>query len=215
VKRLLGLFRRGAAGEGGAHDPTGDGPELRVLMICMGNICRSPTAEAVLRHKLEVAGLSARVAVDSAGTTGFHTGEAPDARAIRHAAQRGYALQALRARPVVAEDFERFDWVLAMDEHNLEALLRRAPAGAPARVGLLLEHARRFADEREVPDPYYGPPAGFEQVLDMVEDACEGLLQQLVRELDDAEPQAAPRAAESAGEAGEAGAPGRWAGPGG
>ncbi|MFY9509406.1 MAG: low molecular weight protein-tyrosine-phosphatase [Rubrivivax sp.] len=156
----------------------------RVLMVCTGNICRSPTAEAVLRSKIERAGLGRVVQVDSAGTTGYHAGEPPDARAQRHAKQRGYDLSALRARKVERADLERFDWVLAMDEGHLDWLQNLVPAGQGTRVGLLMEHARRFAGEREVPDPYYGAPAGFDRVLDLVEDACDGLLDRIATELD-------------------------------
>lgn len=156
----------------------------RVLMVCTGNICRSPTAEAVLRSKLEKAGLDRVVLVDSAGTQGSHSGEPPDARAQRHGQQRGYDLSALRARRLVRDDLERFDWVLAMDESHLERLRELAPAIGGGRVGLLMEHARRFAGEREVPDPYYGAPAAFEQVLDFVEDACDGLVDRLALELE-------------------------------
>jgi len=152
---------------------------VRVLMVCMGNICRSPTAEGVLRAKLGKAGLDRHVEVDSAGTHGHHAGEAPDRRAQKHAASRGYDLSRLRARRIVAADFERFDWVLAMDADNLERLRELRPDTAPARLGLLMEHALRHRDVGEVPDPYYGPPAGFERVLDLVEDACEGLLLRL------------------------------------
>ncbi len=153
--------------------------QLRVLMVCMGNICRSPTAEGVLRAKLQQAGLGGLVQVDSAGTHGYHTGEAPDPRAVRHAAQRGYHIAGLRARPVAPDDFARFDWLLAMDEDNLEWLRKRAPADVPARIEPLMSHARRHPQVRAVPDPYYGGPAGFDHVLDLVEDACDGLLPQL------------------------------------
>jgi protein-tyrosine phosphatase len=124
------------------------------------------------------------VLVDSAGTQGFHAGEPPDARALRHARERGYDLAALRARKVEPEDLERFDWVLGMDESHVERLRELAPFKAGASIGLLMEHARRFAGEREVPDPYYGAPAAFEQVLDLVEDACDGLVDRLAREID-------------------------------
>lgn len=154
-------------------------PEVSVLMVCMGNICRSPTAEGVLRHKLDAAGLGGRVEVDSAGTHGYHRGEPPDARAIRHAAQRGYDLSKLRARRVDEADFLRFDWLLAMDGDNLENLRSMSPDAPRARLGLLMEHARRFTGQREVPDPYYGPAAAFEQVLDLVEDACDGFIERL------------------------------------
>jgi protein-tyrosine phosphatase len=155
--------------------------DARVLFVCMGNICRSPTAEGVLRRKLQAAGLAGRVEVDSAGTHGSHAGEAPDPRAVKHAAGRGYDLSRLRARRVGRDDFQRFDWVIAMDEDNLGALRAIAPEGA--RVGLLMEYARRFTGVREVPDPYFGAPAGFERVLDLVEDACDGLVERLTLDL--------------------------------
>ena len=153
----------------------------RVLMVCMGNICRSPTAEAVLRHKLKAAGLDKAVEVDSAGTYGGHAGEPPDARAQRHAKLRGYDLSRLRARRLTAADFERFDWVVAMDEDNLSRIADLAPEGHGARLGLLMAHAMRHTDVTAVPDPYYGPPAGFERVLDLIEDACDGLVSELAR----------------------------------
>ncbi|MBL8308203.1 MAG: low molecular weight phosphotyrosine protein phosphatase [Rubrivivax sp.] len=148
-------------------------------MVCMGNICRSPTAEGVLRARLQRAGLAGVVQVDSAGTHGYHSGEPPDARAIRHAAQRGYDIAGLRARPVVPEDFTRFQWILAMDEANLEWLSKRAPKGHSARIEPLMLHARHHPDLLAVPDPYYGAAAGFDHVLDLVEDACDGLLPRL------------------------------------
>jgi protein-tyrosine phosphatase len=153
----------------------------RVLMVCMGNICRSPTAEAVLRHKLKAAGLDKAVEVDSAGTYGGHAGEPPDARAQRHARLRGYELSRLRARRLTAEDFGHFDRVIAMDEDNLARIADLAPAGHAARVELLMAHATRHAGVLAVPDPYYGPPAGFERVLDLIEDACDGLVSELSR----------------------------------
>jgi protein-tyrosine phosphatase len=152
-------------------------------MVCMGNICRSPTAEGVLRAKLEAAGLRRHVEVDSAGTHGYHVREAPDPRAQGHAARRGYDLSTLRARRVADDDFERFDHLLAMDEDNLEWLRSQAPAGSRARLGLLMEHALRHRDQRVVPDPYFGPAGGFDRVLDLVEDACDGLVQRLAREV--------------------------------
>lgn len=161
-------------------------PALRVLMVCSGNICRSPTAEAVLRAKLAAAQLADQIEVASAGTHGFHDREPPDPRARAHAERRGYDLSGIRARSVEAEDFGRFDWILAMDEGHLEWLRRSAPAGAPARIALLMEHAQRQADQREVPDPYYGAPDGFERVLDLVEDACDGVVVALRQALDQA-----------------------------
>jgi protein-tyrosine phosphatase len=150
--------------------------KTRVLMVCMGNICRSPTAEAVLRYKLKAAGLDKSVEVDSAGTYGGHVGEPPDARAQRHAKLRGYDLSRLRARKLTAEDFTRFDWVIAMDGDNLARMADLAPDSHVARMELLMSHATRHTDVAEVPDPYYGPPAGFDHVLDLIEDACDGLL---------------------------------------
>jgi protein-tyrosine phosphatase len=150
--------------------------ELRVLMVCTGNICRSPTAEGVLRAKLQAAGLGDRVAVDSAGTQGFHVGEPPDPRSQRHASLRGYDLTRLRARRVEPLDFERFDRLLAMDEEHRRWLLGMAPRGMAGRVGLLMEFAVQHGTDREVPDPYYGTAQGFERVLDLVEDACDGLV---------------------------------------
>ncbi|WP_235823565.1 low molecular weight protein-tyrosine-phosphatase [Azohydromonas sediminis] len=153
-------------------------PTTRVLMVCMGNICRSPTAEAVLRTQAALRGLARRVEVDSAGTHGWHAGEPPDPRAQAHGARRGYDLAPLRARRVQAVDFERFDLILAMDRDNLAQLLALRPPGAAARLELLMHFARRHAVD-EVPDPYYGAADGFERVLDLVEDACEGLLDHL------------------------------------
>jgi protein-tyrosine phosphatase len=132
--------------------PPGDTPPpVRVLMVCTGNICRSPTAEGVLRAKLQRLGLHGRVEVDSAGTHGYHTGEPPDPRAIRHAAQRGYDISRLKARPVTDEDFARFDWVLAMDETHLLWLRKRQPPDTPARTDLLMAYARHHADVPESP----------------------------------------------------------------
>lgn len=154
-------------------------PQLRVLMVCTGNICRSPMAEGVLRTKLAAAGLADRVAVDSAGTHGYHTSEPPDPRAIRVAAQRGYDIQRLQARPVVPEDFDEFDWLLALDQGHLQWLQKKAPEGHAARLTLLMDYARQHAGVNEVPDPYYGPEAGFEHVLNLVEDACDGVIAEL------------------------------------
>jgi protein-tyrosine phosphatase len=148
---------------------------ISVLFICMGNICRSPTAEAVFRHYVENAGLSERISIDSAGTHDYHIGDPPDNRAQRTAQQRGYDMSKLRGRQVEEGDFRRFDYVLAMDETNLSILQRITPPDSETRARLFLEYARHHA-EREVPDPYYGGEDGFERVLDMVEDAAAGLL---------------------------------------
>lgn len=163
--------------------PVSEGePRLRILMVCTGNICRSPTAEGVLRHKLQQAGLGGQVLVDSAGTQGYHTAEAPDARAIRAAAQRGYDIAGIRARPMRPEDFAQFDWLLAMDQTHMDWMHKRAPAALAGRVGLLMPHAppgQLAQAVSDVPDPYYGGPAGFEQVLDLVEAACDGVVSRL------------------------------------
>ena len=157
------------------------GPVVRrVLMVCMGNICRSPTAEGVLRDKLRAAGFDGQVEVDSAGThADWHAGEAPDPRAQRHAARRGYDIAALRARKVVAADFERFDLILGMDDDNLAQLGEMCPKGHRSKLGRLTDHSVRFV-AAEVPDPYQRGAEDFEHVLDLVEDACDGLLRTLV-----------------------------------
>jgi protein-tyrosine phosphatase len=153
-------------------------PVRRVLMVCMGNICRSPTAEEVLRHKLRLAGLD-DIEVDSAGTHGdWHVGEAPDPRSIRHAARRGYDLRRLRARCVEIGDIERFDLILGMDEYNLARLEEMAGQRHRHKLGLLTQHLSRLTAD-DVPDPYQGGEAGFEHVLDLIEDACDGLVRKL------------------------------------
>jgi len=150
---------------------------VRVLLVCMGNICRSPSAAGVLRARLAAhPGLS--VEVDSAGTHGYHVGDPPDPRAIDHAARRGVDIAGLRARQVVPADFERFDLVLAMDRANLARLQALCPKAESHKLGLMLDHAPR-ASLREVPDPYYGDAAGFEQVLDLLELAADGLIARL------------------------------------
>lgn len=150
-----------------------------VLMVCMGNICRSPTAEEVLRHKLREAGLDGRITVDSAGThADWHAGEAPDPSAVRHAARRGYDLRSLRARRVEPADIERFDLILGMDEANMDLLSEMAGRRHRPKLGLLTDHLVRLKASH-VPDPYQGGDAGFERVLDLVEDACDGLIRHL------------------------------------
>jgi len=152
--------------------------KVSVLFVCMGNICRSPTAEAVFRHYVENAGLTRYIRIDSAGTHDYHLGDPPDLRTQRAAQQRGYDMSGLRGRQVDAGDFMRFDYVLAMDRANLAILQSLAPTGSDTQARLFLEYARHHAG-REVPDPYYGGADGFERVLDMVEDAAEGLLQHI------------------------------------
>ena len=153
---------------------------LRVLMVCLGNICRSPTAEAMLRKKVHEAGLDDRIEVDSAGTADYHVGAPPDGRSIAHGEKRGLAMKHLRGRQVERADFDRFDVVLAMDEDNLMNLQRIRPAGSSARLALLMSYAPE-AGASIVPDPYYGGPAHFEWVLDLVEQAADGFIASLPR----------------------------------
>ena len=147
----------------------------RVLMVCLGNICRSPTAEAVLRKKVHEAGLDDRIEVDSAGIAGYHVDSPPDRRAVAHGERRGLEMKHLRGRQVEPSDFDRFDVILAMDEDNLANLQRIRPAGSRAKVALLMSYAPRV-DAHEVPDPYYGGADGFENVLDLVESAADGFI---------------------------------------
>ncbi len=148
-----------------------------ILFVCMGNICRSPTAEGVFAHRVNDLNAKDRFAIDSAGTHAYHVGEPPDRRSVAAARERGYDLSTIRARRVNDEDYHRFDLILAMDQDNLEQLVGWRPDDARADVKLLLDYA---SDERyrgaSVPDPYYGGAKGFEHVLDLVEDATEQLL---------------------------------------
>lgn len=144
---------------------------LSVLFVCLGNICRSPTAEAVFRQRLQQRGLDGRITVDSAGTGDWHIGRAPDPRTVAAAARRGYDLSPLRARQVEAADFHRFDWLLAMDRSNLHDLRQLRPATGRAELALFLSAAGLA--EAEVPDPYYGGADGFTRVLDLVETASD------------------------------------------
>ncbi|MGH8618530.1 MAG: low molecular weight protein-tyrosine-phosphatase [Burkholderiales bacterium] len=150
----------------------------RVLFVCMGNICRSPTAEGVFRRVITEAAATGRIDCDSAGTHGYHVGEPPDARAQTHAAQRGYDLSGLRARKVEVADFTRFDLVLAMDRTNLALLRELCPPRQHRRVALYGDFSVRYPGQ-DVPDPYYGGARGFEQVLDMIEETSQRLLQRL------------------------------------
>lgn len=154
--------------------------KVKVLMVCMGNICRSPTAESVFRRKVEEAGLSKQIEIDSAGTHAYHVGSPPDGRAQQAGKKRGYHMADLRGRRVSEKDFVEFDYVLAMDMDNLSILQGKCPEQHAHKVSLFMEHSKNFL-EREVPDPYYGGPSGFEQVLDMVEDASAGLLDHIKR----------------------------------
>lgn len=153
---------------------------MRLLFVCMGNICRSPSAEGVFRRVLAERAPDIAVEIDSAGTHDYHVGNPPDRRAIDAARRRGIDLTTLRARQVSVDDFERFDLILAMDDENVEALKRRAPSVYHSRIRLLMEFAVE-APVRHVPDPYYGGAPGFEQVLDLLEQASEGLLDEVLK----------------------------------
>ena len=165
-----------------ALDSSTDEPEIlskttSVLFVCMGNICRSPTAEGVFRHVVAGAGLESSIHIDSAGTHAYHVNEPPDRRARAAAERRGYSLESIRARRVEPADFERFDYVIAMDRDNLALLTGQSEVNYHDKIHLFLDFAD--AAEDEVPDPYYGGAAGFERVLDLVEDASRGLLETL------------------------------------
>jgi protein-tyrosine phosphatase len=155
---------------------------MKILFVCLGNICRSPTAEVVFREIVAREAPDLRIEIDSAGTAAYHAGDPPDSRTRQAALRRGYDMSALRARVIEPQDFARFDLILAMDRQNLETLQRRAPADVHSRIRLFLEFAPE-ADATEVPDPYYGGANGFEEVLDLVEAAAYGLLQHVRTEM--------------------------------
>ncbi|MCE9642585.1 MAG: low molecular weight phosphotyrosine protein phosphatase [Betaproteobacteria bacterium] len=151
---------------------------IKVLFVCMGNICRSPTAEAVFRHAVSQAGLKDAVECDSVGTHGYHVGEPPDRRAQQAALGRGYDMSNLRGRQVGKKDFEQFDYIVAMDRHNLALLKDQCPKPHAHKLALFCDFNADYAG-REVPDPYYGGPQGFEQVLDMIEAVSDSLIARL------------------------------------
>ena len=152
--------------------------KCKVLFVCMGNICRSPTAQGVFRNLVEKEGLSHLISTDSAGTIDYHIGNAPDRRARETAVKRGLDISDLRARQAMAEDFIEFDYVLAMDQENYAELRAICPVGNEDKLHFFLDFAPQLKI-REVPDPYYGGPAGFERVFDMVEEASIGLLNRI------------------------------------
>lgn len=164
------------------------GTPYQVLCVCLGNICRSPTAEAVLRHLCDEANLN--VTIDSAGTSNYHPGKAPDSRSQEHAKKRGYDLSALRARQLKTEDFTRFDLILAMDHENLDNiqhLMRHAQrefgaSALRAEIALMSQHDEQYP-QQEVPDPYYGGDDGFERVLDQCESSSRAWIQQIKNKL--------------------------------
>jgi len=151
--------------------------KVKILMVCLGNICRSPTAEAVFMAKARLENLDRYIEVDSAGTGSWHIGHAPDKRATLAASHRNYDMSALRARQVTAQDIERFDYIYAMDKQNLHDLLAMSTPDQQHKISLFLEHGN--SNEVEVPDPYYSGDEGFELVLDLIEDASSNLLKSL------------------------------------
>ena len=153
--------------------------KIKVLFVCMGNICRSPTADAVFRHLVKEAEADHIIHVDSAGTHAYHIGDPPDHRAQNTALQRGYKMHDLRARAVQTSDFEEFDYILAMDKENLSLLQQRSPQQHLSKIQLFMQYGNHSDPDVEVPDPYFGGHQGFELVLDMVEEASHGLLAHL------------------------------------
>ncbi|MFA7553547.1 MAG: low molecular weight protein-tyrosine-phosphatase [Spongiibacteraceae bacterium] len=156
---------------------------IKVLFVCLGNICRSPTAHGVFEQRVKSAQLSEHISVESAGTADWHIGKSPDARSAAAAARRGYDLSGLRAQQVSKADFDHFDYILAMDSDNLANLTRLKPAAYQGELGLFLPytHAHDSSTPLEVPDPYYGEGDGFELVLDLVEGASAGLLKYIIQ----------------------------------
>lgn len=153
--------------------------KIRLLFVCMGNICRSPSAEAVMKKLVKDKGLEEQFEIDSAGTIGYHAGERADQRMRTHASRRGYDLDSL-SRPVVTDDFYSFDLIIGMDDHNISELKRKAPDwGSVEKIHKMTDFARNKTYDH-VPDPYYGGADGFELVLDLLEDACEGLLTYII-----------------------------------
>jgi protein-tyrosine phosphatase len=153
--------------------------KIKVLFVCMGNICRSPTADAVFRHHVKAAGVDHLIEVDSAGTHAYHIGNPPDERSQRTALKRGYKMDDLRARAVEPDDFEAFDYILAMDKENMRLLQQRGPQHHHDKIRLFMQYGANYDGDTEVPDPYFGGHQGFELVLDMVEEASQGLLAHL------------------------------------
>jgi len=157
----------------------GQDRKVSVLFVCMGNICRSPTADAVFKHVVRQAGLEHEIFVDSAGTHAYHIGEPPDRRTQNFALKRGYSMHELRARKVAVNDFADFHYILAMDYENLAHLQQRCPDRYSGKPELFMSYSKGLYSNQEVPDPYFGGDQGFEQVLDMIEEASQNLLKHI------------------------------------
>lgn len=158
--------------------------KMKLLFICLGNICRSPAAEGIMRQMVEERTLSNDIIVDSAGIGSWHVGEMPDPRMRKHAALRGYDLSPLRARQFRADDFQKFDYIIVMDEENYHDVMERGGVYADARKVLRMkDYFIRYKGQQSVPDPYYGGAEGFERALNLIEDGCEGLLKDLVNKI--------------------------------
>jgi low molecular weight protein-tyrosine phosphatase len=156
---------------------------VKILFVCMGNICRSPTAEAVFRRQAKISGFEKSILVDSAGTHDYHTGEPPDVRAQKIAKLKGYDMKELRARQFNTGDFNNFHYILVMDKHNFAILNKICPPQHNYKLGMLMQYSKNFPEYEEVPDPYFGGHQGFEKVLKMIEDAGEGLLYKISKEI--------------------------------
>ena len=154
----------------------------KILFVCLGNICRSSSAEEIMRTLVKQAGLQLEIGIDSAGILNYHQGELPDSRMRMHAARRGYELTH-RSRPVCTEDFFEFDWVIGMDDRNIQDLKDKAPSPETEKKICRMTDFCRVKQVDYVPDPYYGGAQGFENVLDILEDACSGLLEEIRKEL--------------------------------
>lgn len=158
--------------------------KMKLLFICLGNICRSPAAEGIMRQMVEERALSNDIIVDSAGIGSWHVGEMPDSRMRKHAARRGYDLSPLRARQFRSDDFQKFDYIIVMDEENYHDVMERGGVYADARKVLRMkDYFIRYKGQQSVPDPYYGGAEGFERALNLIEDGCEGLLKDLVNKI--------------------------------
>jgi len=155
---------------------------VKILFVCMGNICRSPTAHGVMQHKVNQRGLSNRIVIDSSGTHAYHVGEKSDARSRAKAADKGIDMEFIRARKISINDYDEFDYILAMDEDNLELINYYAPQNYSANISLFLDYANQagLCDERVVPDPYYGGDEGFEHVFELVDVGCDALIEHIL-----------------------------------